>query len=733
MLPFDQPFDQAPSGFTVNQGLFPENRPSVPMQGQVNDMVPPKEELKPINKSHLVDQEIIGMVMTRMNVSREWRRPWRLLWDKAWQHMKGQYDTAGKAAWQSRTFMPLTSKVVEVIVSNLHSGVFGPEMPVEYQTKRSDLDQLIRSHNEVIQTDFDKCGAKAQFTDFLRNMCVMGTAVGEVGYVKSTETVMIKQKNSLPPQMAEMIQQMGIKPQEQFVPKQMLVKDYATITNVDAYDIYPEPRTQDFSKDHWVIHHSKISNRDLKIGSMDVDPYYKLDNVTDDVLEGSGQARVDEDPEKQTRRYALMDYSAYTHFLDPDRMHDLYTFYGQIPVWYLDSTAINDKKRQYDSVPGCIKVVDGQWVVWKRISPWRDGEPPYFKGNYIRIPTEFYGIGVAELVMGLQIEKNEIRNSRMDNINLAQNKIIAVLKDLIPPGEHKRLKSEPGALWLIKGVDDVRKAIQQVEMGNVTQDTWIASKEVDQEAQEVTAASKVTQAAGGGEDESGGGTFRGQMLNVQQATGRWMLYARMFEWTGLIPAMKKFYQRIYQFKDLKDAQETLGGQRGKAFEFIAPEDLDKVAKLVPLGVMTMENKGVKLAQMAQFAQEMSQLAGPLPPWFKALEFARKQAVEMGNQEPDQILFSDEEMQQYNMMKKMAAQEEMGMASHLSGLGIPPSGSQNVPRGTNQSPQTGQGANVPGGQPVAGQTVGPAQGMPRPAMPARGPGASRMDVTGRPNG
>ena len=48
-----------------------------------------------------------------------------------------------------------------------------------------------------------------------------------------------------------------------------------------------------------------------------------------------------------------------------------------------------------------------------------------------------------------------------------------------------------------------------------------------------------------------------------------------------------------------------------------------------------------------------------------------------------------------------------------------------------APQTGQGGNVPGGQPVSGNVPGPANGMPRPAMPARGPGASRMDLMGRP--
>jgi len=714
--------------FQEQQPMFPANRPDVQPSAPQRPTI-----ITPMGASQLVDREILDMVMGRYEVSKQWRRTRRLIWDKAWQHMKALYDKANKSSWQSTTFMPLTSKVVEVVFSNLFSAVLGVEVPVELQTRRADLDPLIRSHNELIQADYDKSGSKVAIADFLRNLCVTGTGVGEVGYVKQVETVMMKQRQQ-PSPIDGMLKSLGVNTGEQFIPKQMLVKDYAIITNKDIYDIYPEPRKPDFSKDAWVIEKCKITNRELVMGSRDQDPYYRFDNVSDALLEGSGMARTDLDPEIQNRRFALLDYNYYSHYLDPDREHELYKFYGMIPLWYLQPETRNDKERQYDAIPGCIYVVDGQYVVWKRISPWRDAEPPYFKGNYIKIPGPegFYGIGVAELVMGLQIEFNEIRNSRMDNINLSMNKIVAVIKDMVPPGEWKRLVSEPGAVWLFKGVDDVRKAIQQIEFGNVTQDSWEASAEVAKEAEEVTAANKITMAAGGSSQDAGGSTYRGQMLNVQQANGRWMLYARMLEWQGILPAMKKFYQRIYQFKSYQDAQEILGPDRSQTFQFLSPEDLEKVARLVPLGVMTLENKGVKLAQMNQFAMLWMQ-----QPWFKSLEFARKMAVEMGNPEPDSILFSDEEMQQYNQFKQMMFNEMPGMPNGPQGpqmgAGGPPQGlvgpnGQPLPP---QGPQSGNRANVPGGAPVSGNVPGPLYGMPRPALQARGPGASPMDLHGAP--
>jgi len=708
---------------TQTQGYIPGMGPTTSTQR----MSPPSTALDPL--TNMIDQEIVGMVTSRLEQSKTWRRTRRLIWDRCIQNFKGAYDTNGKESWQSRTHMPLTSKVVEIITSQMFQALLTPDMPTEYQARRQDMDQSIRGINEIMSDDFEKCQGKVNLIDFLRSTVLFGTAIGEVGYRKEYETVMVKNRMpQMPQEIQGFMQQAGIQGNEPFVPKQMLVKDYATITCPDIYDFYPEPRKPEIDKNFWCIVESKISNRELVMGGSDPDPFYKYDNVNDRVLSGSGTNRIENDPEKQIKRYTLLDYNYYTTWLDPDKEHKLLTFYGQIPVWYLNPQLRSNKKFQYQSVPGVIKVVDDAWLVWKRMSPWRDGEPPFFKGNYIRIPGPegFYGIGAAELVIGLQGEKNEIRNSRMDNINLSMNKIIAVLKDMIPKGEWDRLKSEPGAIWTIKGVDDVRKAIQQIEFGNVTQDSWQASAEVDREAEEVTAANKVTQAAGGGDQNAGGSTYRGQALNLQQAMGRWMLYARMFEWTGLSNAMRKFYQRIYQFKDMQSIGDILGPNRMQQFQLIVPEQLEKVAKLVPLGVMSFENQGVKLAQLSQFTQQWQ-----MQPWFKGLEVARAELQEMKVGEPDKFVFSDEEMQQYNQMARMMQQAAAQPGQSLLGANgqpMPPQGPQ-MPQG---GPQTGPKAGSPLGSPVVGnQPPGPLYGMPRPAIPARGPGASSMDLRGSP--
>ena len=246
---------------------------------------------------------------------------------------------------------------------------------------------------------------------------------------------------------------------------------------------------------------------------------------------------------------------------------------------------------------------------------------------------------------------------------------------------------------------------------------------------EVTAANKATLGTEAGSSDSGGATFRGALLNKQASNERFMLYARVFESTGLADAYRKQYHRIYQFKDYDAVDNILGKERGAKFEFLPPEQLEQVANLVPQGVLAAETKGVKLAQKAQWVQLFGQF-----PWAKTYEVARSMWVDMGNPDPDTATFTDEEMRQFNDFRRQL------MAETAQGPGGPGS-PQNGPPGANGGGPGGPpgpggpgGASQPpspGGMPVAGNMPGPSEGMQRPPLPARGPGASSIDGMGMP--
>lgn len=684
------------------------------------------------------------MVAARLDLSKQARRNKWMIWNRIWDHFRGIYDASNKEPWQSKVFMPATAKVVETICANMYNSLMAPEMPAEWETVQAENANNIENINELVANDMKKSNFRTHFgSDFLRELVMLGTAVGKVGYVKEFQDVMVKQRMASAMEM--MLQQMGMNPgptMERMAPKRMMTKDWATFSRRDLYDIYPEPYTFNLSPKHWIIEKSDITNSELVNGMQNPDPYFRLENVTPQLLMSTpGTYAIHEDPEKQIIKRALNRIPVAMHYLDPDRPHELYEYWGPVPRGWLFPELQNDPIAKYENVPAWIWVVDRQWVVRKRLNPYRDGEHPYIRGHYIRLPGEWYGVGPPELMMGLQIEKNELRNTRIDNVNLMLNKIIAVLKDKVHDWD--RLISEPGALWIFKGIDDIKHALMPVEFPDMTKDAYLASREIDQEIQDVTAATNVTVGVGGESGDAGGSTFRGQLLNQQNAAARPLLYARVLELGGLSDSYRKFYQRIYQFKSYDQIQQVLGNDRFAQFQFIPPEQLEMIANLTPKGVMAAENKGIKLAQWAQFMQQFGS-----QPWCKQIEISREELIDMGYPDPDKFVFSDPEMQMYIQQTQQMQQQAMAASSQGFGGQPPPGGppgAQNGPNGPPNSPGMPQGRygglpvrtgqqRSPTGQPVAGATIpkGVFQGV-RPPPQAVGPGASPMDMIGRPLG
>lgn len=705
--------------------LYPMDRPAIPDAAFRPQQ--PESGFTTYALDYMMDQEICSMVVNRQKSSEYWRREKRMIWDRCWDHYKQVYDFTGKEPWQSHMFMPETPKVIETIVANLHATSMAPHTPIEYQANLAQLNDIVNQHNSIIANDMDRGNFKVAWTDFLRSAVLLGTAVGKITYQLEKKTVMVKQRNRMA-QLNGLFGAIGVQqvPQETSKMQEMTTKNWAQLEYRDIYDIYPEPYTFDIDDNHWIIEKAKITNAELIAGANDPDPSMRLRNVNPALLSRNNDSRLQSDPEKQARRMALMQQQVHMSYLEPDSPHELYEYWGPVPELWMFPERKDDPQAKYRTVPGWIWVVDKQWVVRKQLNPFRDAMPPYIRGHYIRVPGQWYGIGAAELMIGLQIELNELRNTRVDQTNLTLNKIMAVLKDKVPAGEWGRLKSAPGAIWLFEGIDDIKKAVQPIEYPGAGQDAYMNSNEIKQEIQEATAATSATLGVGGQEGDAGGKTFRGQLLNKQSAADRFMLYARGFESCGLSDSYRKLYQRIYQYKSYEDVASIIGPEKAAKFEFIPPEQLDQFAKVVPLGVLTTESKGVKLAQLEAFNQ---QFQGQW--WFKQIEVARKECNEMGYPNTDQFIFSDEEVDQYNEMRKqLIAEDPMAGGS----MGGPEGGMPGAPMG---GPPAGgpPGRGAPGKrQPIAGDVPRPSSEFgARPSMPARGPGAAPIDQTGRPLG
>jgi hypothetical protein len=680
--------------------MYHQNLGAEMMMGQ---QPPMPGEPSPKTPDQIVDDEIRDMILKRKEASRSFYQDKRTIQDKCWNHYKQVYDTTNKEAWQSTIFIPASPKVAEVITSNMHAAQLGPDRPVEYQARQPIFEEPVRAVNDILAVDMERSNFKVHWTDITRSKVIIGTGIGKIEYRKEYADVQVKERNKPNPlvELARRLAGFPPPPTETVSVKRMVVKDHASTTYVDRYDCFPEPGTVEISKDKWFIERGKICNyRLIELAREQENPVI---GITDELLMNNPKQLKDPDGDKAEKNAALGEMQDETAYMDPDQEHELLEYWGPAPLWMVQPEFYGDESKKYEMVHAWFWLIDGQYVVRRQNTPWRDAEPPYVKDVYIRVPGQFDGIGALEIILGLQIELNEGVNCRQDEINLKLNSPTAVLKDAVPEGDYSRIVNGPGALWGFSGIDDIRKAFAKIELDGNLMDSWRSSQMVEQQIQETSGAVKATIGAGGSEDEAGGGTFRGQLLNKQVASERFIMYARTSEIMGLAQAARKMYQRIYQFKGYDEVGKILGEERAQRFEFVPPEQLESMAKLVPMGVTNMENKGVKLAQMAeQFKMFMGQ------PWFKPVEHARRMMV-VGGDDADLSIMNDEELKLYNQAKRQMIGE----------AGVPP------------EPPMGGPSGGPPSSPVAGNVPGPTDGQPRPSTPARGPGASPIDGQGMP--
>jgi hypothetical protein len=276
----------------------------------------------------LVDDEIRSMILKRKEASRTWRQAKKEIWDKCWNHYKQVYDATNKASWQMTTFIPASPKVAEVIISNMHSALLSPEKPVEYQARKPIFEQQVNDANDLIAVDSDRCDAKVHWTDILRTLGVIGTGIGKIEYKKEFAWVTIKERMKQIPGMDMMRRLIGLPPAptETTTQKRMLVKDYASIRNVDPYNFFPDPGSIEIDKDHWVIEEGKICN--YKLIELLNDEDNPIRNVNEELL--STNPRTLDNPDTLEKDMAQDEPVKTSAYMDPDQEHILDEYWGPV-------------------------------------------------------------------------------------------------------------------------------------------------------------------------------------------------------------------------------------------------------------------------------------------------------------------------------------------------------------------------------------------------------------------
>lgn len=96
---------------------------------------------------------------------------------------------------------------------------------------------------------------------------------------------------------------------------------------------------------------------------------------------------------------------------EPARRDDSYFGHGEDKALY--------EVHHYWENERHVVILEREQIICDEANPFWHGQKPYDKCCYVRLPGEFYGLGVPEALAGLQDELNTARNQRVDYNSMA--------------------------------------------------------------------------------------------------------------------------------------------------------------------------------------------------------------------------------------------------------------------------------------------------------------------------
>lgn len=561
-------------------------------------------------------QDLLNYVNNFYRASWNWRsqnkhEKWNK-WDRNYHSIYDPTKKARKEPWQIAMFIGITVQTVEVICSQMFKTMMAPQPPI--QTTAGPAGDPLQA--ELIQETMDyqlrKSAFGVNFYDTLKEAVRYGsgfmkfywerlidTRPRKVPLYENAEQVI---ESATPEAMAGDVpmpspRMTGFEVQN----KEVLLKNQLAARFVHIRDIFLEPNTTDCKH---VLHREKISYgeivRHIKSGAF-MDAREKLEYVVEgDAFEQDvQQAKHDRGYFEQHREVSKF-----------EKKHTVWELYCEIPRKWIDFDMPEGDDAE-ELVPARVVVASGCALLASERNTFFDGESPILKMDYIRT-GEPYGKGVIELIEDEQDEINELRNLRVDNVNMLMNRIIAIIETaLVNP---KDLVSKPGGVVRLKAnVEDVRKAIMPIDMGDVTSSSFKETFEIERQVQERTGANRVTLGSSN-EVRDTNQTLGGMELLRQTFNERLAAYGMIAEATFLLRGAEKIYSLIYQELTPDDMRPILGDDpveiepppmpgmpgvmvpRFLAFAFVPPEEVNRAYIFKPMGIFSLENKIVKAAQ-----------------------------------------------------------------------------------------------------------------------------------------
>lgn len=578
-------------------------------------------------------------------------------WNRCDRNYHSIYDPTKaslKEPWQSKMFLDLTLQNTEIIVSQIHKTMMAPKPPIQTVAGPAGDDLQARLIQELMEYEMVKGDYELSFYDALKEAVKYGSGFVKFYWERIVDTrrrrVPIEQSPQDVVQTAPMESLRGEAPMPppdiqgfRMAPKEVLLKNNLCAKYIHIRDIFPEPNTTDWTK---IIHREKIPYGTI-VQAIKRGQFFDVRDQLEDLREGE---KFEEDTRDIKQERGYFDIQRETSKFE--KRHTVWEMWNDIPRKWIEFD-IDEGDDAEELVPGKVMVASAVALLASEINEKFDGESPVLKMDYIRT-GEPYGKGIPEMLFDDQDEMNEHGNLGIDNMNLIMNKMIAVL-DVALVDADKDLVSKPGGIVRVKAqvVDSVQKAIMPIEFPDMAQSFFKHRFDIERMVQEKTGANRVTLGSSGVVKDTnqtlGGMEMLRQMFNERVAA-----YGMVMEASFVIKSAEKMYGIIFQevgeqgpnllksvlgeepikiseiINPMTGLPQPVMVPRYLAFAFVPPEEVAKSYRFKPMGIFSLENKVVKVAQFMDWAKAFA-------PVINMSEAAKYAAKLMQNDEADKMV------------------------------------------------------------------------------------------------
>ena len=219
---------------------------------------------------------------------------------------------------------------------------------------------------------------------------------------------------------------------------------------------------------------------------------------------------------------------------------------------------------------------------------------PYVVLRNIPIPGDFWGMGWPEILKHLQLELNDVRSLRVDNLKLSICKMYAVSSEI----NDELFLAAPGAIFKVA---DPSSGFRVIEQGDISPAAYQEEAQINADIDRTTGQFDYTR----GKSSRSGETATGINLIQTEANVRFALALSIFE-DGILDLVRKLYLMDQIWLKLPRAIRHRD-QDGMWWSYVSEDAFQGSYDIAPVSSATIGNKDVQRQTYLQLMQTIGQV------------------------------------------------------------------------------------------------------------------------------